>query len=75
MSQLQEEIEAAQIADDKRDELLDQMEDIQATARRPKADLSLLKALAMKPWSGVKAVGLPVSTEVTTAYAKVILGL
>ena len=75
MSQLQEEIEAAQIADDKRDELLDQMEDIQATARRPKADPSLLKDLATKLWSGVKAVGIPVSTEVAAAYAKVMLGL
>ena len=72
---LQEEIEAAQIADDKRDELLDQMEDIQATARRPKADPTLLKSLATKLWSGVKAVGIPVSAEVAAAFAKVMLGL
>jgi hypothetical protein len=75
MSQLQEEIEAAQIADDKRDELLDQLEDIQATARRAKADPSLVKGLATKLWSGVKAVGIPVSTEVAAAYAKMMLGL
>jgi hypothetical protein len=75
MSQLQEQIEAAQIADDKRDELLDQLEDIQATARRSKPAPSLLRALATKLWSGVKAVGIPVSTEVAAAYAKVILGL
>jgi hypothetical protein len=75
LSQLQEEIEAAQIADDKRDELLDQVEDIQATARRPKPNPTLLRTLVTKLWSGVKAVGIPVSAEVAAAFAKVMLGL